>query len=476
MKKFPFFALTALIAGSSLCLISCNKEEQLPDPTFSIQENFEIPAEGGSFSVEYTVENPVADLTVQASSDSEWINSIDCQTFGTISFTAEGYFDETAPREATVSIKYGEIERKMTVTQSARKAYFTIEVTDIDYTSFNVSVKSEDKDMPYTALVTDRESFDQYTSDQELINSAIEAWKENASNLEMPLEEYLSHMLMKGDMENMTTLDRYPGKEYAIFVFGIDYDLTVLTRIYSTYVTSKTPEILDISYDMSVDVKGADADIHIVPSDLGQSYYLDVITKEEFEEASSISYWQSYFVDNIHLNRLLFNKTPEETMAPNMHTGEADVTFSLEPEKEYVAIAMAASDQGVVFSEISSKEFSTGKVNLSDNVLTISVEIINSTTFHFRITPSNDDPYTWGLQPSSTYEGMSDEEMLEYLLQDPFIGFNTTSGEISSNFGGTPGSTYTVYAFGYQNGTATTDLYRYEFTMPESDDAATTAK
>lgn len=475
MKKFPFFVLTAFFAGSSLC-ISCTNQKQLPDPTFSIQENLEIPAEGGSFSVEYTVENPDTDLTVQSSCDSEWISSIDCHTFGTISFCADEYFDETAPREASISIKYGEIVKELIVIQSARAPYFVIDVTDIDYTSFSISVKCTDQEMPYAALVTDRASFDQFANEQEIIDTVIETWQNNSSGLGISLEEYLNSMLMTGDMDNITTLDRYPGKEYAVFVFGIDYNLDVQTGIYSIYVTSKKPEILDISYGMSVDVDGADATVHIIPSDFEQTYYVSVITKEMLEEASSMEYWQQYFIETIQLNRLLYNKTPEEIMGPNMHTGESDAFFSLEPEKEYVAIAMAASDQGVVFSEISTEEFSTEKLNLSDNVITISVEIINSTTFHFSITPSNDDPYTWGLQPSSTYEGMSDEEMLKYLLQDPFIGFNTTSGEISSNFGGTPGSTYTVYAFGYQNGTATTDLYRYEFTMPESDDAETTAK
>ncbi len=95
------------------------------------------------------------------------------------------------------------------------------------------------------------------------------------------------------------------------------------------------------------------------------------------------------------------------------------------------------------------------------------MEIIDSYTYWFKISTTNSDPYTWGCQPSSKYEGMSDEEMLEYLLQDPFIGFNVRSGDVESNMGATPGNTYTLYAFGYANGTATTDLKRVEFTMPE---------
>lgn len=149
------------------------------------------------------------------------------------------------------------------------------------------------------------------------------------------------------------------------------------------------------------------------------------------------------------------------------YTGEQDIEFSLSPETEYAAVAMAASLQGIVFSEVSTAEFKTNKANLSDNKISIDVEIIDSYTYWFKISTTNSDPYTWGCQPSSKYEGMSDEEMLEYLLQDPFIGLNVRSGDVESNMGATPGNTYTLHAFGYANGTATTDLKRVEFTMPE---------
>lgn len=309
---------------------------------------------------------------------------------------------------------------------------------DIDYSTFAVNVIPRDKEMTYTALVTEKEFYSQFNTDEEVIEYVKWAWQEEAEGNNIPIETYLDTMLETGDLTDMTVSNRLPGTGYVVFVFGINYDLEALTGIYTSEVTTKAVELLDISYELTPDVNGADAVINIVPSDLEQSYYAGIVEKTQLSEAGSVEYWQEYFIDQIKLNQLLYGMSAEETMSPSIHTGEQDIEFSLSPETEYAAVAMAATLQGIVFSEVSTAEFKT-----------------------------NSDPYTWGCQPSSTYEGMSDEEMLEYLLQDPFIGFNTRSGDVESNMGATPGNTYTIYAFGYANGTATTDLKRVEFTMPE---------
>ena len=440
----------------------------MPDPELSLQENIEVPAEGGAFSITYSIKNGDGSSTVEASSESyEWIHTFDCSVPEKISFTVDEYTDETQPREAVVNVTYGDITEQFTVTQTASEPYFTIEVKDIDYSTFAVNVIPRDKEMTYTALVTEKEFYSQFNTDEEVIEYVKWAWQEEAEGNNIPIETYLDTMLETGDLTDMTVSNRLPGTGYVVFVFGINYDLEALTGVYTSEVTTKAVELLDISYELTPDVNGADAVINIAPSDLEQSYYADVVEKTQLSEAGSVEYWQEYFIDQIKLNQLLYGMSAEETMSPSIHTGEQDIEFSLSPETEYAAVAMAATLQGIVFSEVSTAEFKTNKANLSDNKISIDVKVLDSHTYWFKISTTNSDPYTWGCQPSSTYEGMSDEEMLEYLLQDPFIGFNTRSGDVESNMGATPGNTYTIYAFGYANGTATTDLKRVEFTMPE---------
>lgn len=475
MSKFSTLASIAATAAAMFCSVSCKEKEQ-PRPELTVQDRIEVPSEGGSFSIAYEIANPDESLKLEASSADSWITSVDCATSGTITFSVDEYKETEASREGSIDIVYGDITKSVAVVQAPGPVYFSISVSDIDYTSFKVSVIPFDKEMTYAALVTTREFFDGFDTVQALIDNVFASWKEDAEDYNMSLEDYLAEVLMKGDTEGMTTTDRYPGKEYAVFAFGINTGtMEVLTDLYSTLVTTKKAEMLDVTYSVRADVDGANANIHVEPSDMQQTYYVDVIAADKLSEASTVEYWQQLFIDNIRINRLLYGLTAEEVMAPNIHTGVSDTMFELSPNTEYAAVAMASSPQGVVFSEVNTVKFTTEDAKESDNVIKITVDIISSTKYNMTITPSNDDPYTWGTQPTSTYEGMTDEEMLEYLLQDPFIGFNLVTGEISYEFGASPGDEYTVYAFGYQNGVATTDLARYEFKMPDEDPAASAA-
>lgn len=105
----------------------------MPDPELSLQENIEVPAEGGLFSITYSIKNGDGSSTVEASSESyEWIHTFDCSVPEKISLTVDEYTDETQPRKAVVDVTYGDITEQFTVTQTASEPYFTIEVKDID--------------------------------------------------------------------------------------------------------------------------------------------------------------------------------------------------------------------------------------------------------------------------------------------------------------------------------------------------------
>ncbi len=133
--------------------VSCDKTEPVepddpktPDPELSLQESIEVPADGGVFSITYTIENQNDSLSVEASSESnEWIHSFDCSVPGTISFTVDEYTDETQSREAAVDVVYGDITGQFTVIQTASEPYFVIGISDIDYSTFVVNVTPRDK-------------------------------------------------------------------------------------------------------------------------------------------------------------------------------------------------------------------------------------------------------------------------------------------------------------------------------------------
>ena len=56
-----------------------------PEIVFA-KESLDVPAEGGPFQIEYTIENPVANATLSAKCNDSWITDIDTKTAGVISF------------------------------------------------------------------------------------------------------------------------------------------------------------------------------------------------------------------------------------------------------------------------------------------------------------------------------------------------------------------------------------------------------
>lgn len=463
MQKYLF----PLAVATAILFTSCeknNENEPVVVPEITVQDRLDVPSEGGEFSVAYSIVNQDESVQVEASSASTWVHSFDCSEAGQVSFVVDPYDNMEEPREATVEIVYGEASASFVVAQGVKSPDFVIEVTDIDYTKFTVSVTPLDKEMYYPALFTDKSVFEKYPTDEELIAHVVEDWTADAANLGVDMNTYLDTKLMKGDMSGMTVSDLYPGEDYVVFVFGITYDLETLTPVYSMEVTSKVVDLLDLDYEITPDVHGADVLVNVVPPD-ENPYYLTVIEKDDFD--GTVDYWQHYLVDYILLNRLVYGLTPEEVLGPNMHSGEIDTLFKLAPNTDFVAMAMSVNYDGVVFSEPSTAEFTTGDVNLSDNIITIE-GWLEGDSFFFNINTTNDDPYVWTVKGGSDYEGMTDEEILDVLSSDYFLTmFNTRTGDMEGEMGVEPGSSYVVYAFGCQNGAPTTGLSKFAISVPE---------
>ena len=93
--------------GSSL-FAGCNNDDPVtpdaqPEIVFA-KESLDVPAEGGPFQIEYTIENPVANATLSAKCNDSWITDIDTKTAGVISFNVTK--NETAEkREAITGMK-----------------------------------------------------------------------------------------------------------------------------------------------------------------------------------------------------------------------------------------------------------------------------------------------------------------------------------------------------------------------------------
>ena len=68
---------------------SCEEPEPAPVPVFGAvsSDDINVPAEGGTFKIDYSLENPAEGGKVSATTgQSGWITDFDCETSGTVTF------------------------------------------------------------------------------------------------------------------------------------------------------------------------------------------------------------------------------------------------------------------------------------------------------------------------------------------------------------------------------------------------------
>lgn len=125
MKKF--FLLACLAA--SFMTASCRKDVPPETEFLPKTESVSAPAEGGDFTIEYVLANPVSGGSVEASSGASWISDFDCSGSGTVKFKVDPNYT-SASRSDEVLVEYGELNFSVPVTQAG----LTLPEADTDVT------------------------------------------------------------------------------------------------------------------------------------------------------------------------------------------------------------------------------------------------------------------------------------------------------------------------------------------------------
>lgn len=110
-------------------MAACSTEENepaLPAPPATLTlagETMHVAPEGGTCTMAYTLENPKEGLSVEASTEAEWITELDWSTPGSISFRVEAN-PASQPRSAVVMVTYDQKEYPFTVNQEEFKVVY----------------------------------------------------------------------------------------------------------------------------------------------------------------------------------------------------------------------------------------------------------------------------------------------------------------------------------------------------------------
>lgn len=472
-NRSKIIMLSALAALAAAAVQGCQKEEA-PVTELTLQsETLEVSAEGGIFTMSYSISNPVEGAEVEAACSSGWLHDFDCSKEGEISFTVDENPEVGQTRAATVTVSYndGAIEKEFSVIQGEgiEKAPFDIEVTEIGMDYAVATITPSDPDMTWHALAYEAWVLDEDRTVDEAIQEFLAAYQFVASMAGMDFETFMKSEILVTGTQTITFDQLAVGADHYIMALGMAPDGTVLTDVVLEPFTTESIDMQDVTFDVTCDVDGPNVVLHTMPSDDNVRYYTDVKLKSDWADGPDIQGW----IQTLIWRGSVTGKTREQVIEEISSYGKVDKEMYLNANTEYYAFAVAINDEGIVNSEATTMLFTTGDVPMSDNKFDLAVENVGVDNVTLHITPSNDDQYTWAVSPVSEWEGMTDEEYLDWYFQTYGTFFLDLSGLIGeqtvmeTNLAAD--TEYYAFVFGYEQSTVTTGVTKVKFRTGTAD-------
>ena len=247
--------------------------------------------------------------------------------------------------------------------------------------------------------------------------------------------------------------------------------------------TGVVPEPVEASFDITYDINGPFVRMYVSPDPENVRYYAWYYSKKGMEQALA----QSPGVDiEMYLNKLVevemseaiyygayAGYTPEQAVAELTMVGPSYQDFELNAETGYYGFACAVSNSGERLSNVTITEFTTGPVEPSDNVFTVTADDVNSDRITYSIKTTNNDQYAAIVFAADQVEGKTDAEIVSmYSSMSNYIGYLHFGDYSGTVLVGEDDADYYILAFGFEYGMATTDITRLKVhTLPSTPDA-----
>lgn len=431
-------------------------------------QTIEAAASGGEYSFTYTAGNSGGGQDISVSSVQEWINGFDASSAGVVKFNVDPNTDARS-REGSIEVEYagGGDALSVKVIQAGNDGAFQI-VCSSTASSIIYRIMPADKGMTYMYSMMDKATFESYADKMDICNEEIAELKEKADMFGRPLEEYLRGILQIGDSPVITEDLMLPDSEFYVYAYGLDADGTVTVPPVSTAVSTKPLEKTDAGFDIRNEQDGNIVTVVVEPVDDSQTYIRGTILASEFTD----TFFEDMQDDIFSQVRTQRNSglSDMDILDGFSSKGKTTEVLKLETETDYVSYAVAIDGSFLLVSEPAVVEFRTSAVEVSDNIINISVPMLRGHFAMYEVTTTNSDNYVLFVKKYSVWQGMSDEDIIESLT----LGKDLTSQIRSGNTSGfarelDEETTYAFVAFGYNNKKPTTGLTKCMFTTPKAE-------
>ena len=494
MRKFTnyflmCFAMVALVACDIKDLPTGGKPVGEPVITLALAE-VEAAAEGGNYSVNYSVANSVESAMLTVVEDVEWITDVNVEA-DKISFTvvANSSKDE---RVATISVEYPEAEAKsFDVKQLGQADAFVIDVQEVHASSAITQVTPNDSEMFYIMYIEEVSYFQNggITTPEQLWDDDFTAFEKNAAGNNMNLKEYMQgvKVLFQGT-QRIKWNSVLPGIKSVLYVYGVQFSedgasYEPVTDVAWAVIEPEYAPLQEVNFDLNVEVDGANVELSVKPENW-DGYYLvkivdgndelylgnDAVITDDFMKSISDE-WLATCSSNLRAGHSI-----DDILETIAFKGEELIATELTSYTLYTALAFPIAEYDGYYQVVGKPSyinFSTEEVQQSD--LDINIEVTNCyvRVADLKITPSNpEESYMLLITPTEYLPADYDDEvLLDMVLGEFYYYAYNFKGEITTHLNTLyPNKEYIVVAFGYSGGVVTTEVCTKIFkTEPEGE-------
>lgn len=493
------FSRIALLLVAVVAIVACdnNDEPVVPaeKPVVELSGDVvEAEANGGSYSLSYTITNPVEEAMLSVVSDQEWVSDITVAA-EEITFVVAAN-DAAEERVATLRVEYPEAEAQSFVVKQQGTTLqpaesFTIEVQEVHAASAITQVTPADNEMYYIMYLEEVSYFQNGGIDtQELLwEDDFAAFERNASNNDMNLKEYMLqvNVAFQG-VKRVKWNDVLPGVKSVLYVYGIQFNedgssYEPVTEVAWEVIEPEYAPLQDVNFDLDIEVDGAEVALNVKPENWDGYYVVKFVDGNDdlymgdgatfdAEDMKSIAdEWISVLNSNLRGGHTL-----DTILSEICCKGDAVIETQLNSYTLYSALVFPVAEYDgfvQVVAEPSYINFSTEEVQQSDMDINIEVSNCYVRVADLKITPSNpDETYLLLITPTEYLPANYDDEVLLDMALGEFIYYTYEfKGEVTTHLNTLyPNKEYIVVAFGYSGGVVTTDVCTKVFkTEPEGE-------
>lgn len=450
-------------------------------PTVTIDQNsIAAKADGGSFTVGYTLSNGFDGIEPAGICEADWVQNIVVES-GTISFDIAAN-TTTETRESTIEIKYPNSSNTPTITitqEAADNSGFEFTVSDLTSTSCSTNVKPANTTMAYIVYMAEVSYFAEMGIDsaEKLFEDDYDYFTGLAHQYESNVEQFMlmNAMAFIGE-SNIQWTGMRANREYILYAYGITFnedgsDYSMSTPISYTSITLPENKLAHVDFDVEIAVNGPEVDYKFSPINWDGAYYIDIYSENDFmyrEEGSLPSEEYTTLIVETWLARIEMYMSSgyaaEDLMNMMCLYGSDSYSEIREADTNYMMVFYAIDIiDGIpqVISEPYVEYFRTGIVEQSDMKIDIKAENVYARVADISVTPSAEDPYALALVLKSDIPQGDNSEIINWLTGS--FGLSTFKGNVVSHLNTLdPETEYSILAFGYHGGVVTTDLFRLD--------------